>query len=89
VLEDRRVPRSGAVDAGARPGNYLAVDIDQQSATIQLPGVATEVSRAPQSQMCCGRRSWMVPLYIRLLTGRFQVRILLAELTSSEPLSET
>lgn len=27
----------------------------------------------------------MVPLYIRLLTGRFQVRILVAELMSSEP----
>src|SRR5919201_2580950 len=27
----------------------------------------------------------MVQLYIRLLTGRLQVRILLAELTSSEP----
>jgi hypothetical protein len=53
--------------------------LDQQSGTIQLLCAATEVSRAPQSQMCRRRQSWMVQLYIRLLTGRFQVRILVAE----------
>src|SRR5713226_946233 len=29
--------------------------------------------------MCRRGRSWMVQLYMRLLTGRFQVRILVAE----------
>ena len=36
-------------------------------------------SRAPQTQIRRKRQSWMVQLTIRLLTGRFQVRILVAE----------
>jgi len=40
---------------------------------------ATEVGRAPQTQAGENGQSWMVQLYIRLLTGRFQVRILVAE----------
>ncbi len=53
--------------------------LDPQSVPTQVRCVPTEVRSAPQSQMCRGRRSWMVQLYIRLLTGRFQVRILVAE----------
>src|SRR5712691_5676714 len=41
--------------------------------------MATEVSRAPQSQNLTNRRSWMVQPCIRLLAGRFRVQILVAE----------
>ena len=41
-------------------------------------------SRSPQSQTGRKRRSWMVQLSIRLLTGSFQVRILVAELLNSK-----
>ena len=58
--------------------------LDQQSGTTQLPSVLTEVGRAPQSQMSSKWRGWMVLLYSRLLTGRFQVRILVAELLISK-----
>jgi hypothetical protein len=78
--DDRpRPPPPTATDVGeaTRDENLMAVDL--QSVTTQPRCVPTEVRRAPQSQMCRRGLSWMVQLYIRLLTGRFQVRILVAE----------
>ena len=54
-------------DLGPVGPNVMA--LDQQSGTIQPLGVATEVGRAPQTQTRRKRQSWMVQLYIRLLTG--------------------